>query len=54
MPETVYKDVLCSWCMYDVFIPISSKLCKCYNCHTLKVLEDRTENKLDLEGKIEY
>lgn len=39
MVDTDIK-VLCSWCGYDVFIPVSSKLCKCYNCDALKVLDD--------------
>ena len=38
MPETI--KVHCSWCDYDIFIPISSKLCKCYNCEAMKVLDD--------------
>ena len=34
--------VHCSWCDYDVFIPVSAKLCKCYNCEALKCLDDMT------------
>lgn len=40
MVDTESNKVLCSWCDYDVFIPISDKLAKCYNCETLKTLDD--------------
>ena len=40
MVDTDSKHVLCSWCSYDVFIPISNKICMCYNCEALKTLED--------------
>ena len=41
MVDTDIK-VRCSWCDYDVFIPISDRLCKCYNCEALKCLDDMT------------
>jgi len=41
MPETA--KVHCSWCMYNVFIPVSSKIVKCYNCNNLKCIDDGIE-----------
>lgn len=35
--------VHCSWCLYNVFIPISDKLVKCYNCETLKCIDEGIE-----------
>jgi len=33
----------CSWCLYNVFVPISEKIVKCYNCNALKCIDDGVE-----------
>ena len=32
--------VHCSWCLYNVFVPISHLIVKCYNCGNLKCVDD--------------
>jgi hypothetical protein len=41
MVETA--KVHCSWCLYNVFIPLSDKIVKCYNCNNLKCVGDGVE-----------
>jgi hypothetical protein len=37
------SKILCSWCTYNVFVPISKLIVKCYNCGNLKCIDDGVE-----------
>lgn len=44
--------ISCSWCMYNVFVPISKLIVKCYNCGNLKCVDDgieMTESEWDID-----
>ena len=44
--------ISCSWCTYNVFVPISKLIVKCYNCGNLKCVDDgieMTESEWDVD-----